>query len=344
MADTVVVQIVPEVTQVDIDRIKTAMENATRPAMRNMLGGKIRDAQKAMAEQANAPVAQKFDPMSLASGQPDIMTAVRAVSGDVTAIAQTIMGQFNQFIGTLTKFVSVANPAVVEQLSMAFEDINGVIGQTLTPVLQMITPLVRSFGDAVATLIPTSGEMATLMQHFTPLFDKLKEAMSKLSLAFQPVVQKLLAALGPIIDNLGGALIAQLDMWVKVLIPLAPLILNCAMGTLMFIQALTWLFAKLVEFTTWMVKMNPLLWAGTKLAGLLTKDDKDPKKRGSYGAAHRPAEFMGVEEVGRNSYLAAASSGQTVEEQMLDVQKQIAANTDPNRDPSVREPAPGLSR
>lgn len=88
-------------------------------------------------------------------------------------------------------FVSKANPAVMDRLSLAMDNVSAVIGHALTPVVQAMIPLVEMFGDFLASIIPSQAEMNVLMKEFTPLIDALREELQALA----PVISTIIKAI-----------------------------------------------------------------------------------------------------------------------------------------------------
>ena len=113
-----------------------------------------------------------------AQGSP---TGVLSSLGPYGAIAAGAINAVQALGDTIKSFVQAANPAVVEQLNMAFEDISGVIGHFLTPAVEAATPWVRAFGDFLASILPDSQEL-------TEALAPLQEALNEFKLAIDPLI------------------------------------------------------------------------------------------------------------------------------------------------------------
>jgi hypothetical protein len=75
----------------------------------------------------------------------------------------------------------LANPAVVERLTMAFRDVGAVIGHSVLPIVELFTRGVRLLGDFLASILPSQAEMAKLTKALEPAFQGLREIMTALA-------------------------------------------------------------------------------------------------------------------------------------------------------------------
>lgn len=82
---------------------------------------------------------------------------------------------------SLQSFVALANPAVAEQFTLALKDTLAVIGQALTPVLQVATQILRIFGDAVAGFSGDLGQaLGVIASALIPVFEVFAEVFARL--------------------------------------------------------------------------------------------------------------------------------------------------------------------
>lgn len=107
------------------------------------------------------------------AGTGAMMAGGAAIAGVGAAIAG-----FMAFSKAIESFVEVANPAVVEGFSAAVKDVVAVIGHTLTPVFTVLTPMVEMFGDFLASIIPTGGQMQAIMNRLGPALNDLKDFLA----------------------------------------------------------------------------------------------------------------------------------------------------------------------
>lgn len=138
--------------------------------------------------QAEAAAASREKMMGYAKSGVGVATAVG--QGSVTGVLSSmgphgaiVAGAINAvqaFGDTVLKFVGAANPAVVEQLNLAFEDINGVIGRFLVPVIERVTPWIRMFGDFLASILPNAQELDKALAPMNDALQTLKEAINPL--------------------------------------------------------------------------------------------------------------------------------------------------------------------
>lgn len=135
---------------------------------------------------------------SLALGP--VGTAFSVLTGSVKAASQAL----SMFGG----FVAKANPAIIEQLNLAMNDLQGVIGRALVPEAQKllqplrylgdgmdfvfktltpaISPLVNAFKTLITPLIQVEATVAGLL---APAFQAISTAIEGFSIILDPIVQ-----------------------------------------------------------------------------------------------------------------------------------------------------------
>lgn len=116
---------------------------------------------------------------SIASG--NITGALKSglgMAGPKGMLAAGAIEVIESAFAALTKFVSKANPATLQQFDMALEDIQGVIGRFLTPALQAVTPWVRLLGDTLASILPSSRELQYVMKELDPVLSELRKTVA----------------------------------------------------------------------------------------------------------------------------------------------------------------------
>ena len=105
-----------------------------------------------------------------AAGPVGIAVALAAAAA-VKAL-QTVAAALNALKEVSLAFAAQANPKVVERYTLAWDDLQAVVGRSLIPVVELITQGVRLFGDVLASVLPTTQEMRAAL---APLGDALKE-------------------------------------------------------------------------------------------------------------------------------------------------------------------------
>jgi hypothetical protein len=86
-----------------------------------------------------------------AAGGPVLAGAGVAIAAIGTAI-NSVTKSFaiaSEAVSSFASAVQKANPALMEQVGLAMDDLQGVIGRALTPAITMIIPLIRQFADYV---------------------------------------------------------------------------------------------------------------------------------------------------------------------------------------------------
>lgn len=86
-----------------------------------------------------------------AAGGP-VMAAAGVAIAAVGTVINSVTKSFaiaSEAVSSFASAVQKANPALMEQVGLAMDDLQGVIGRALTPAITMIIPLIRDFADYV---------------------------------------------------------------------------------------------------------------------------------------------------------------------------------------------------
>lgn len=134
------------------------------------------------------PVALGFD--AAGGAIKGLGSAVSLIPGVGQALGPMISGLsmlpdlLKGITDTLVGFAAKASPAQFQMWAMALEDVQGVIGGTFLPVLELMRDGVRLFGDALASILPTAGEareaMAPLRESLQELFGTIREYVGEM--------------------------------------------------------------------------------------------------------------------------------------------------------------------
>ena len=146
-----------------------------------------------------------IDGVSGAAGK--VGKALGSVGKAVGAMATAAGGATQAIIGIgqqMVQFVSLASPATVQLFTRALEDMQGVIGQALTPILELVTEVIRAAADTLAGLAPIGQAVATAIRPLIGLLKVWYELEGRIGQAIGRVVE----ALSPAIAAIGEALVA----------------------------------------------------------------------------------------------------------------------------------------
>jgi hypothetical protein len=138
---------------------------------------------------------------------------VSPVIGKVLAkSAKIVLGPLKEITQSLVSMVQVASPGAFKLWTMALEDVQGVIGQSFTPVLEMMTEGVGLFGDVLATVLPNMDEMNEILNVIRPAFEDLKNELKSFFTEFGATIRQfisqglmvLMKVLGAMMRVVGG--------------------------------------------------------------------------------------------------------------------------------------------
>ena len=221
---------------------------------------------------------------------------------------------FNQLIGAVGPFVQAVNPALMQQLSMAFKDLQAVIGVALQPVIAAAVPIVRAFADR---LMPVA-------QALIPAFEQFALSMSELAGPVIEILAEAFASLEPIIATVS----ALIESWGAILSLALPAIIGVIKS---FVTGITLMVNAVIYAVGWIMSWFPKIGdTGKKMMESSSKATsavfdyaagtskaqqalKEPiKKNAAAGAAARGASFSGISDFGKNLMKEAFSSSTQV--------------------------------
>lgn len=191
--------------------------------------------------------------------------------------------------------VGARSPATMEKFERALLDVTAVIGETFTPVLEIVTDGVRLFGDILLSILPDAKEMREALKPISELLARLRDSAASVT----PLLKLSLMAL---VDAVSWAA----DQLVK-LLPDENSEKRRAMTNDEKAAA-----------------DNPGYAAGKWIReslGIPSLGDALGLNKGrlanSMGMAATPASYIGGEERGRAAYAAAFAQGKSIPERTL---------------------------
>jgi hypothetical protein len=255
-----------------------------------------------------------------ASGYTAAANAIRGLSRAIPAATsgfQTLsvglvgpVDMFNKLVGFAGSFVEAVNPALMQQLSLAFKDLQAVIGAGLQPIIAAAIPIVRAFAD----------KLQPVMQALMPTFDKLAQSMIKMSGPIITILIEAFGALEPVITQISSAI----EAWASILTFFTPIISSAFKEIVYRVTSLAttfqWLVGKIISWIPGTGNLGKNLMKSADAsqktadayysgASTVQKAIKANVKPGaSAGAAARQASFTGISEFGRNLMQQAFSS------------------------------------
>lgn len=140
---------------------------------------------------------------SAMSGVTNVLKGFGAAMAGIAAIGPATLATLGGIGGALGVFVSKANPAVFEQFTLALNDTLAVIGQGLAPVLQVVTEMMRMFGDTLAVFSrDVGGALAVILQSLMPVFEVFLEAFAQVGTLVADVLKQVAPAIRFIMEGI----------------------------------------------------------------------------------------------------------------------------------------------
>ncbi len=242
--------------------------------------------------------------------------AAAKIAGDIFSSLPAKIGMATAGIAALVK---IANPAAFERFNWAMQDVLGVVGRMLTPVLDGLTDIFRTLGGILETMRPAIMPLTDFLGKLLKLFAKLGEVVGG---ALAPVFE----SIGKVIETILIPVFKLIEANFKIIAPIIKLLaiplqitaklFEMLMETMQPVIGLIEMFAEAME------ALGEVLSIGVsdlmKSLGLV-----EGKMKSSVGAAVRPAQYSSIEDVGKRSSLAAFGQGSG--DPMLDAAKRQAA-------------------
>ena len=113
-------------------------------------------------------------------------TAIAGVATASVAAAYALKTMADSVAG----FVAVASPGAFRQWEFVMRDISGVIGRTLIPVLYLFRDGARLLGDVLASILPSTEEMASALVPLREAFGDLSRDIRVLLAEFGPAIRE----------------------------------------------------------------------------------------------------------------------------------------------------------
>jgi hypothetical protein len=270
-----------------------------------------------------------------------------ATMGLIATAAAGLPSAFMSIVSFSKSFVSNLDPALIQQLELAFANLQAVIGVALTPIISAAVTIFSMLAD----------QLKPVMEFLVPSIQKLALTIIDLAVPYIEMWAYALAEMGPVIDNLTGLM----QPLAAIIMPLViagfrgiATILNVIIGVFNF--AIAGVYALIGAFdkaASWLVS-----WVSKDSAKALDKSaqeafdnvkkygDQGMKsfsdafsdisqkvapavKGGGAGMAAKQASYAGITDLGKSMMQAAyGSSKSSVANQQLEQQKRAADGID----------------
>lgn len=233
---------------------------------------------------AKAGVNPGFDVRAVTAMLSAPFNALKPVIGNINTSIDSIRAKTQGLFGGIASIVEMANPAAFQQFSFAVNDTLAVLGQSLTPVLEAATGLIRKFGDILATMQPV---LDPLMQSVADIIGMVAQLLVPAAQVVTPLIGLMAQALQKIKPILEG--VVEAVKWM-------------AKATVIVIN-------KMIEAINFIIRNTPGVPDKWQLSPLSLPDFDSLPKRSSVGAAVRMASHTSAEDFGRKARATAFSQG-----------------------------------
>ena len=107
---------------------------------------------------------------------------------------------------SIVELTAVSNPGIVKRFTLALQDMWGVLGHRLAPIVELFTKALRFLGDVLAAILPSSQDvrdaLAPINDIFEDLYDIVAEVAPLLREVFKLLVQGFAVALKALLTPL----------------------------------------------------------------------------------------------------------------------------------------------
>ncbi len=287
---------------------------------------------------------------ALKSALGGLVGLVGEVGSGLYGLANTLIslpGMFMRLIKSVSPFVRALDPALMQQLELAFSNLQAVIGVALTPIISAAVTIFSMMAD----------QLKPVMEFLMPSVEKLALAIIDEAVPYVQMMAYALAEMGPVIDNLT----AVMQPLAAMIMPLViagfrgiAAILNMLIGVFNYaiagVYGLVGAFDKAAAWlSSWFSKDSSKGWekkAEEAFANAKKYSDQGAKsfsdafgdisqkvapavKGGGGGMAAKQASYAGISDLGKSMMQAAfGSSKEAVANQQLEQQKRAADGID----------------
>ena len=242
-----------------------------------------------------------------------ISSGAERVVGSLNLLNLATLGpvdSFNKLVSFAGSFVEAVNPALMQQLGLAFKDLQAIIGVGLQPIIAAAIPIIRAFAD----------KLQPVMQALMPTFDKLAQSMIQLSGPIITLVIEMFGALEPVIETVSVSIQAFAGILTAVTPIMAAVFKELIYRITQIVTTFQWFIGKIISWIPGTgdtgKKLMESASAASKTADLyyqgeskVQKAIEAPVKKGAAaGAAAKTASFTGISDFGKNLMQQAFSS------------------------------------
>ena len=337
-----------QVVQGSFSEATSALDSATR-SIGDKSGGGGGDREG----QADDSIFQSLMMMvvpALKSALGGLVGLIGKVGSGLYSLANTLIslpGMFMRLIKSVSPFVRALDPALMQQLELAFSNLQAVIGVALTPIISAAVTIFSMMAD----------QLKPVMEFLMPSVEKLALAIIDEAVPYVQMMAYALAEMSPVIDNLT----AVMQPLAAMIMPLViagfrgiAAILNMLIGVFNYaiagVYGLIGAFDKAAAWlTSWVSKDSAKSLdksAEEAFANMKKYSDQGSKsfsdafgdisqkvapavKGGGAGMAAKQASYAGISDLGKSMMQAAfGSSKASVANQQLEQQKRAADGID----------------
>jgi hypothetical protein len=242
-----------------------------------------------------------------------ISAGAERVVGSLNLLNLATLGpvdSFNKLVSFAGSFVEAVNPALMQQLGLAFKDLQAIIGVGLQPIIAAAIPIIRAFAD----------KLQPVMQALMPTFDKLAQSMIELSGPIITLVIEMFGALEPVIETVSVSIQAFAGILTAVTPIIAAVFKELIYRITQIVTTFQWFIGKIISWIPGTgdtgKKLMESASAASKTADLyyqgeskVQKAIEAPVEKGaSAGAAAQKASISGISDFGKNLMQQAFSS------------------------------------
>lgn len=289
----------------------------------------------------------KFGSQLKAAASKGGFAGFAGVMGLIATAAAGIPAAFMSIVSLGKSFVSALDPALMQQLELAFANLSAVIGVAFTPIISAAVVIFQMMAD----------QLKPVMEFLVPAIKNFALTLIDIAVPYVEMLAYSLAEMGPVIDNLTGLMQPLATMIMPLVIAgfrgIAT-ILNVIIGVFNF--AIAGVYALIGAFNKaagWLVS-----WVSKDSAKAMDKSAQDAfdnvrkygdqgmksfsdafgdvskkvapaVKGGGAGMAAKQASYAGISDLGKSMMQAAfGSSKEAVANQQLEQQRRAADGID----------------
>jgi hypothetical protein len=239
-----------------------------------------------------------------------MLTGTLKSAGVAGVAAAASLGVFADLGKQIAGFVQLASPGTVQLFNRALEDSTALIGRAFTPILELLTEVIRAGADSLGGFVEVGGRVAQGLRPLVGALGVLSESFGRVGLvvgraadALAPMWVALSESMAEVMGALQPLVDLMIDFGGEVLVELAKAFVTAVNEIVPYVTAAARAFGDLAR---WLADVGR---AALALFGLDLPNESGTREGSSVGAAAKSASVGSLESTLQKATISAFSLG-----------------------------------